>query len=91
MRQEAWADNTIGLMHIDVSRTYFHAPDREDKYVEIPSDDWEADGSDVGICGKLNVSLYGTRDAARNSEDAYAGTLLHRLGQRTSAQSRGSW
>ena len=27
------------------------------------------------MCGKLNVSLYGTRDAARNWEDEYTRTL----------------
>ena len=64
--QESWTDAVISLLHIDVSRAYFHAPAKEAKYVEIPAEDWEADRADMGQCGRLNVSLYGTRDAARN-------------------------
>ena len=56
------------MMHTDVSRAYFHAPARELKYVELPPEDC-ADGSEAwDLCGRLNVSLYGTRDAAQNWE-----------------------
>ena len=62
-------------MHLDISRAYFHAPAREAKYIQIPAEDWKVDGSDIEDCGRLNVSLYGTRDAARNWEEAYSDVL----------------
>ena len=40
------------------------------KYVRLPEED-----SEEGICGKLNVSLFGTRDAARNWEEKYVEVL----------------
>ena len=63
------------LLHIDISRAYFHAPAKADKYIEIPAEDWADDGSDWDMCGKLNVSLYGARDAAGNWEESYAEEL----------------
>jgi hypothetical protein len=36
-------------------------------YIEIPPEDWEP--GDEHRCAKLNSSLYGTRDAARNWEE----------------------
>ena len=62
------------LMHNDVSRAYFHAPAKRDVFVEIIGEDKE-DG-DEERCGWLNVSMYGTRDAAQNWEDAYSRALL---------------
>ena len=51
---------------IDVRRAYFHAPARRDVYIELPAEDQEE-----GMCGKLNMSMYGTRDAAQNWEHMY--------------------
>ena len=51
---------------IDVRRAYFHARARRDVYVELPEEDKEP-----GMCGKLQKSMYGTRDAAQNWEDCY--------------------
>ena len=56
-------------MHTDISRPYFLAPSKEDKYVELPSDMLQSECPEYG---RLRVSLYGTRDAAANWEDAYA-------------------
>ena len=55
------------LMIIDIRRAYFNAPTRRTTYVDIPPEDWEP--GDDGKCARLNVSLYGTRDAARNWEE----------------------
>ena len=52
---------------IDVRRAYFHAESRRTVYVELPPED-----SKPGMCGKLNKSMYGTRDAAQNWEVAYS-------------------
>ena len=41
--------------------------------MEIVSEDCEK--GDEGMCGKLNLSMYGTRDAASNWEAAYSGQL----------------
>ena len=52
------------IMHNDVSRAYFHAPAVREVFVELVSEDCEK--GDEGMCGKLNLSMYGTRDAASN-------------------------
>ena len=59
-RHESGSD--IVVMHTDISRAYFHAPCKEEKYVELPREEH----------GRLRVSLFGTRDAAATWEDAYA-------------------
>ena len=51
------------LMLSDVKRAYFHAPATRELYVELPDED---PGKAQGLVGKLNLSLYGTRDAAAN-------------------------
>ena len=45
----------------DVKRAYFHAKASCELYVELPHEDpcWPADA-----VGRLNLALYGTRDAA---------------------------
>ena len=55
-------DTCFGV--IDVRRAYFYAPARRAVYVELPWEDWQE--GDEGMCARLNGSLYGTRDAARN-------------------------
>ena len=51
-------------MSVDVKRAYFYAPATRPIYVKIPDEDWEAgDEENVGV---LELSLYGTRDAALN-------------------------
>ena len=61
--------NRKNIMFIDVSRAYFYAKARRDVYIVIPREDWEA--GDEWRCGKLNLSMYGTRDAAQNWEECY--------------------
>ena len=55
------------MMHTDMSRAYFHAPCKEKKYVELPREMWSKGCPEYG---RLRVSLYGSRDAATNWEDA---------------------
>ena len=52
------------IMVVDIRRAYFYAPARRDVFVEICPEDWEQ--GDENRCAKLNGSLYGTQDAARN-------------------------
>ena len=51
-------------MAIDVRRAYFYAKATRPVYIEIPIEDYEP--GDEGRVAKLNLSLYGTRDAAQN-------------------------
>ena len=51
------------IMLSDVKRAYFHAPTERELYVELPPEDPEYG---TGKVGKLNIPLYGTRDAAAN-------------------------
>lgn len=46
----------------DVSRAYFYAPATRSLFIELPDEDDEAQEGEVG---RLNVCVYGTRDAAR--------------------------
>ena len=67
--QTSHADPIV-VLYTDISRAYFNAPVKSDKYVVIPDEDME-DG-DIGKWGKLNFSLYGTREAATNWEKHYS-------------------
>jgi len=60
----------ISIMHIDVSRAYFHAPCLKPTFIEIPAEDRQP--GDEDRAGKLNVSMYGTREAQINWENTYA-------------------
>ena len=59
------------MMHTDISRAYCHAPSKEEKYVELPTEMSKG----CPEYGRLGLSLYGTRDAPANWEDAYAEVL----------------
>ena len=59
------------LLFVDVSRAYFYAPSRRPVFVKLPEEDDEP-----GMCGRLNVSMYGTQDAASNWEHKYATHLI---------------
>ena len=52
------------IMTTDVKRAYFYAPATRPIYIEIPAED--RTDEDVDCVGILNLSLYGTRDAAMN-------------------------
>ena len=61
--------NPHRIMAIDVKRAYFYAPATRAIYIRIPKEDWEpGDENNVGV---LNLSLYGTRDAAMNWTATY--------------------
>jgi hypothetical protein len=62
------------LDFIDVRRAYFHAKARREVYVDLPEEDAEP-----GMCGKLVMAMYGTRDAAQNWEIEY-GNFMKEIG-----------
>ena len=61
------------LLYADVSRAYFYAKALRPVYVRIPQEDLKPD--EEGICGKLLLSMYGTRDAAQNWHEESTKTL----------------
>ena len=67
-------DSDRVVLYLDVRRAYFHAPSKRPTYVEIPKEDNRS--SNVGRCGRLRASLYGTRDAADNWAKAYSDLLM---------------
>jgi hypothetical protein len=63
----------MGLTYADVSRAYFYAKAVRPVYVMLPDEDFEK--GDERRCGKLRMSMYGTRDAALNWALEYGDTL----------------
>ena len=57
---------TFSIMHIDVSRAYFHAKAQRPVLIRLPAEDRM--GTDAGKFGLMKKSMYGTRDAASNWE-----------------------
>ena len=57
---------TFSIMHIDVSRAYFHAKAQRPVLIRLPVEDRM--GTDAGKVGLMKKSMYGTRDAASNWE-----------------------
>ena len=55
------------LGFIDIRKAYFHAKAKRLMYVVLPEEFCEP-GEFGKVCGRLNYSLYGTRDAANNWE-----------------------
>ena len=62
------------MMYADVSRAYFYARAARPVYVKLPEEDLEE--GDEKRCGKLVISMYGTRDAALNCAEEYSSTLV---------------
>ena len=57
---------TFSIMHIDVSRAYFHAKAQRPVLIRLPVEDRK--GTDVRNVGLMKKSMYGKRDAASNWE-----------------------
>ena len=67
-------DTRFIIMATDVKRAYFYAPATRPIYIEIPAEDF--DENDDDYVGVLNLSLYGTRDAAMNWSKTYSDYLV---------------
>ena len=63
----------FSLMHVDVSRAYFHAKAQRLVPVKLPVED--CSGRDRGEIGLLKKSMHGARDAASNWERDWQGHL----------------
>jgi len=64
----------LRIATVDVRRAYFYARAQRTIYVEIPAEDWKA--GDEGKIARLEMSLYGTRDAATNWARAVEEALI---------------
>ena len=61
------------VMLNDVSRAFFNAKVTREVYVQLPAEDVEP--GEEGMVGRLNLCLYGTRDAAMNWQECVAEQL----------------
>ncbi len=62
------------IMSNDIKRAYFYAPATRPVFIIIPDEDFEQ-GDECRV-GQLNLSLYGTRDAALNWSKTYSEYLV---------------
>ena len=72
-QREYQRERNFIVMSNDIKRAYFYAPATRPIFIKIPNEDWE-DGDDDRV-GQLNLSLYGTRDAALNWSKTYSDVL----------------
>ena len=73
--RDSEANDRTQIMVVDISRAYFNASkegDGDPKYVELPDEDPD---KDRGLCGMLNVHMYGTRAAADGWHGEYSATM----------------
>ena len=61
------------VLYADVSRAYFYARVRRPVYVRIPDEDRRP--GEEGMVGRLQMSMYGARDAAQNWAEEYSDAL----------------
>ncbi len=59
-------EQDLVVMFADVRRAYFNAKATRDIFIQLPEED--PNYGRQGVCGKLRLSMYGTRDAAQNLE-----------------------
>ena len=67
-------DKSNKMLYIDISRAYFYAKSIRPTYVRLPPEDGRS--GEEGLCAKLLMSMYGTRDAAQNWAEEYTATLV---------------
>ena len=64
-------DLCIGV--IDVRRAYFYAPTKRRVFVQLPPEDYKP--GDEEMCGLLQYSFHGTRDAAQSWGEEISGSM----------------
>ena len=68
-----WNNRPHRILSVDVKRAYFYAPARRPIFIELPAED-RLPGDEDKVA-QLNLSLYGTRDAAQNWTKEYTRLL----------------
>ena len=61
------------VSYVDVSRAYFNAKAVRPTFVKLPAEDPRA--GEGNVCGRLMMSMYGTRDAAQNWSEGNSSML----------------
>ena len=72
--ERGFCEDNVTVLFADVRRAYFNAKVTRDVYVRLPKEDPRS--NDRETCGKLRLSIYGTRDAAQNWEREYGSKLI---------------
>ena len=67
-------ENPHRILSVDVKRAYFYAPAKRPIFIELPVEDRLQGEEDM--VAQLNLSLYGTRDAAQNWTQEYTRALV---------------
>lgn len=80
-----WSKNPTRLMISDVKKAYFYAAATRRIYMALPAEDIRP--GEEAMCGMLERSLYGTRDAAYNWTQTYTKVLCESLGFEKGASS----
>ena len=62
------------MLYIDISCAHFYVNSTRATYVKLPAEDARAGEHD--LCGRLLMSMCGTRDAALNWADEHNATLV---------------
>ena len=70
----ACCNNGEVVMVNDISRAFCHAKAKREVLVKLPQEDTKP--VEEGLCGRLNYSMYGTRDAAQNWFEEYCQGLV---------------
>ena len=73
-----WSASPTRLMVCDVKKAYFYAKATRRVFVALPAEDQTE--SEKDMCGLLERSLYGTRDAAYNWTETYTNVLVEKMG-----------
>ena len=74
LRIAAYRRHNTNIFFADAKRAYFNAKATRDIYIQLPPEDPKFGCQNV--CGKLELSMYGTRDAAQNWERELSSKLL---------------
>ena len=61
------------ILTVDIKRAHVYAPSTRRVFVDLPAEDPKS--ADPSVCGELQFSMYGARDAAANWEQAYSDFL----------------
>ena len=59
----------------DISRAFFEAPIKRDVCIELPEEGMTLEDVEQDMVGQLEMSLYGTRDAAANWQRLVSQTM----------------
>ena len=72
LAKRAFEEENIGGMVIDVKGAFLYGKTKRNVYIWLPSED---PNSKLGLMGKLDKAMYGTRDAPQVWQEEVRGTM----------------